>query len=227
MNTLLHGENASAARTRLLELKDQFSGEILTLNSKDLTEEMLTQSLESNSLFAQEKLVIIENLASNKSIKKPLQASNATSIILFEEKPLTSSQTTNLQKLLPNLKAEEFKIDPVVFKFLDALAPQSQKGFLPFWQKYRRAEVPEIILVMLARQFRLLILSKSDGAELNSEWQRLSTWQKQKLSSQANKFTLESLKTNFSALAELDYKSKTGQLPTDLVSSLELFLLSL
>ena len=122
---------------------------------------------------------------------------------------------------------EEFKLDPVVFKFLESNAPTNQKNLLPLWQKYRSSEEPEIIVTMLARQIRLLLLVKSQAPTGPEDFLRLSPWQKSRLSSQSQHFTLTSLLELHHQLLNLDYQNKTGTSLLSLPDSLELLLLRL
>ena len=225
MTTLLHGQNQVALKRRLSQIEGDFVGEIISLDGKTISEELLIQNLNSNSLFKVKKLIIIENLSTNSHILKKLTTD--AEIILVEDKKLSPTQIKTISQPFLKIHEEEFKTDPIVFKFLDSLEPGNSTKTFKFWEDYKDSEVPEVILVMLARQIRLLLLAKTSDPETSPEWSRLSPWQQQKLTSQAEKFPLSKLKEHFSRLCNLDHKSKTGQLTLDLNSSLELFLLAL
>lgn len=229
MNTILHGENQTALRNHLNEVRNSFESEVLTVDGKTISPEGLIQSLQLNSLFADEKkLVIVENLSANKALIERLpQQIGTADVILVEEKETSKTQISALEKIFGKLNVQDFKIDPVVFKFLDSLSPNASKKTFLLWQEYKKSDAPEVVLIMLARQFRLLLLSKFPDAQVSPDWARLSDWQRQKLIAQGRQFETERLKEIFSRLSEIDYQSKTGQLALPLADSIELVLLTL
>lgn len=137
---------------------------------------------------------------------------------IWQDKKLSVAQIKELEKKFPDLKVEEFKLPPVVFQFVDSLKPGNQKIFLPLWQKYLSREVPEIAVSMITRQLRLM---------LNPESPDLAGWQKAKINSQATAFGKERLVQLYKKILEIDYQVKSGTSATDLVTSLELLLLTL
>lgn len=229
MPSLLYGDNQTALRNHLNAVKSNFSGEVLTIDAPTALPEKVIQSLESSSLFSSEaKLVIIEGLLANKTLLETLpQLSTNSEIILVEEKLPTKTQLASLTKVIPNLTPLEFKLDQIVFKFFDALEPGAQKKFLPLWHSYKSQEAAEVVLVMLSRQFRLLLLAKQSDAQLSPDWSRLSPWQQQKLSRQSSSFSEAKLKALLSQLSQIDYDTKTSQSSLNLGDSLELLLLNL
>lgn len=139
-------------------------------------------------------------------------------VVIWEDHKLTLTQIKEREKKFPGIKVEEFKLPPVVFQFVDSLKPGNQKIFLPLWQKYLSREVPEIALSMITRQLRLM---------LNPESSDLASWQKLKITSQASAFGKERLIQLYKKILEIDYQVKSGTSATDLVTSLELLLLTL
>ncbi|MBI4100026.1 hypothetical protein HY440_03395 [Candidatus Microgenomates bacterium] len=144
--------------------------------------------------------------------------SGESTVVIWSDKKLSATQIKDLEKKFPDLAAEEFKPDPVVFKFLDALKPGNQRVFLPLWQKYIMVEEPEVAFIMVVRQFRLM---------LNPHDPDLASWQKAKLASQAKSFGQPKLEQIYKQLLEIDYQTKSGRTVVDLKTSLELLLLRL
>lgn len=219
MTVLIHGENINLSQNKLIELKSNFQGVVQAFPAKELTPVLLRENLASQTLFSEKKLLVIENPTENKNLFDDLQLSSDVDLILYQDDKLTQAQVLSLQKKLLGLKVEEFKIDPVVFKFLESLSPKNQKVMIPLWKEYIKSEQPEIALVMLARQIRLLL-----G---DDDFEKLAPWQKQRITDQRKKFTEEELISFHSKLLDADYKTKTGQTLLDLRTSLELLLLSL
>ncbi len=219
MVTLIHGDNTTLSFNYLTDLKKNFNGEAITLVAKEQTSITLNENFASQSLFETEKLIIIENPGSTKKLFDDLEVPTSTNVVLYEPKKLTFAEVQSFQKKLPGLGVQEFKLDPVVFKFVESLAPGNQKVMLPLWNEYIKSEEPEIALSMLARQVRLLL-----GGD---DFQNLAPWQKDRVINQAKKFTKEQLIVFHSKLLEADYNSKSGQSPVTLSDSLELLLITL
>lgn len=137
---------------------------------------------------------------------------------IWKDHKLSATQIKELEKKYGQLAVEEFKTDPVVFKFLDSLRPGNEKVFMPLWSQYLKNEQPEVAFVMLVRQFRLML-----------DWQNpdLQPWQKNKIRNQADSFGAENLKSLYKKLLEIDYQIKSGQSAVDLQTSLELLLVSI
>lgn len=228
---LLHGDNPTSLVQKLEKIKEdseEQGEEIISLDAHQLSSEAVYQATQSASVFSREKTIILEN-ASQLDPELPWSgfSPDITKLVLKENKKLSAGQISVLTKLFPDLQVFEFKQDLIVFKFLDSLAPLNQKGFFPLWLKYRQTEAPEIILVMIVRQLRLCLIAKSDDRSASDEFSKLSPWQKQKIDGQSRLFNVQQLKFLLGKLSQLDYLSKSGQNPSTLASSLELFLLSI
>ncbi len=159
-------------------------------------------------LFGQKRTVLIEN---PKNPSQIIDDNDVDTVVWFDHQ-LTPGQL----KSFTNAKIQEFKLNQVVFKFVESIVPKNQKEMLPLFEKYCEQEIPEIIFSMVIRQFRLM---------LNPE--QLNSWQKDKIISQIKSFPIKSLRQIYHQLLEIDYQQKTGQAPLDLKGSLELFLLKL
>lgn len=147
---------------------------------------------------------------------------NERLFVLWFDKKLSTTQIKSFQNDIPDLKIEEFKTNPVVFRFLESLQPAGQKKFLPLAQEYLKTDPPEVVSTMLARQFRLMLLAKLDQ---NSD--NLAMWQLSRLKHQAALFSFDQLKNSLQKLLEIDFQQKSGQTSASFHTSLDLFLLSL
>ncbi len=224
MTTLLHGENITASRSRLLEIRSNFNGEVIILNGQSTPPQEVAMALTSASLFQDKKLVVIESALDIKNLPSPDKGS-PIDLILWEDGKLTAAQLNFLKKIFPDLKVEEFTVPPAVFRFLESLRPGEQKVFLPLWQTYIRTEVLEVAATMLTRQFRLLLLVKQKNPGFE-DLKSLAPWQISRLEQQSAAFTQSKLTLFLKELLEIDYALKSGKRP-DLQTSLELLLLSL
>ena len=219
MITLLHGDNLVPSRN---QLKEQISAakdkgiEIIRLTGQELTSEALIQALESPSLFAGQKTVVIEGLLSLRpsklkdSLVELVASHPEIEIMLWEGKSVTA---TNIKKL-KTAKVQEFKIAPMVFKFLDTLT-------LTAFHLALKQEPAELIFYFLHRRLSQLIQAK-DG----DQFLKGAPWQIGKIKAQASKYSLEQLINLQEKLLQIDYRIKSGQDDLPLSSQLDLVLVN-
>lgn len=226
MIILLHGDNIVVSRNELERLKKEKTKEVLTFDGGKIDLSELKQALEAKSLFGQEKIVILENFLSQKpsTVKNQIieylkNLETTVDLILWEGKEMEKKSLDSF----PSAKKQLFRLDPVLFKFLDSLKPGSGKTAVALLREVLRREEVELVFYMLVRQFRLLIALKNVSKDSISEIVKLGSWQKEKLARQANNFDLEDLLRIYHQLLEIDSKSKTGLSPFNLASTLELF----
>lgn len=212
MITILHGENIAVSRKELERVRQEFGGEVLILEGKDLKAEEFVQATQGNSLFGEKKLVIIENYLSGKK-KADLDLESPQSDLVFWESKTLPKTTLDLFK---NATIKEFKIPAVIFNLLDNLRPGNGKKNIAKLRECLKNEEPDYVFLMLVRQFRLMLSPDS-----------VPPWQAAKIRAQAQSFGQEKLKEIYRQLSDLDFQYKQGLLPSDLGLSLELFLLGL
>lgn len=199
MITLFHGEDVTASRNALPEGAVKVDG-------KTATPELLAQMLSGNNLFDGWQTVVIENPK-----KIPEMPPDIDVFIWFDHK-LTATQL----KAYSGAQVQEFKLGTIVFKFVESLRPGNRQEMVNLFEQYSRSELPEIILTMIIRQFRLMLDPSS-----------LAGWQKDRIVAQSKQFPPEKIKKIYKELLDIDYRQKTGLAPSDLSGSLELFLLTL
>lgn len=218
---LIHGDNTIASRTHLNQLIDQHKGrgvsEIIRLNGKKITDTDLIQALETQSLFGQDKLVVIEDLlarprsqakaALTSYLKTTSTPPNTPEVILWESKAATPAQI----KSVGNPKNQHHKLSKLMFSFLENLRPNQPKPNSSSLQQTLQQEPAELIFALLIRQIRLLIQVK-DNAQV-----KLPPWQVNKLKSQSATFSLSSLQKLHQDMIQIDMNIKTGSglLPLD------------
>lgn len=228
MLIILHGENILKSRQELERIKTQDNQvEIILFDGAKIDHTCLKQALESKPFLEEKRLVIIENLLSQKKNLKQQKTildylknpPIKTDLILWEEREIG-------KELLSRVSAtvKLFKTEPILFKFLEAIRPGNTKEILTLLRESLLAEEPEIVFYMLTRQFRNLILIADLGEK---GLPRMASWQISRLKNQAKNFTLEQLLKIYHELLEIDYRQKTGQQTFDLAHTLELFLINL
>lgn len=225
-NVVLHGDNQVESRKRLSLLISQARKkgiEIVKVDGETAVKGDFMLLSRSQSLLAEEMLVVSENFFSGN--KKSLEITgeivkNAGTVFVFwEEKTLSPAI---LKKLPKDFEIEGFKIPSSVFKFLDSILPKNTREMLNFYHQALKQSTPEFLLIMAARQLRLLIWAKTEPETL-----KVQDWQKSRLRRQAEKFSIERLIELHGKLLELDRMNKRSQLPEDLSASLDLLVVGL
>lgn len=225
-NVVLHGDNQVESRKRLSLLISQAKKrgiEVVKIDGKTAAKGDFMLLSRSQSLLAEEMLVACENFFSgNKKsleIADEIVKNNGTVFVFWEEKTLSPAI---LKKLPKDFETEGFKIPSSVFKFLDSVLPKNTKEMLILYHEALKQTTPEFLLIMAARQARLLIWAKAEPETL-----KVQDWQKSRLRKQAEKFSIERLIKLHGKLLELDRMNKRSQLPEDLSASLDLLVVGL
>lgn len=229
---ILHGEDLVTSRNQLVESLVQAKlakSEIIQLNGKKCSLTEIKQALESQSLFQQQKLIIIQNFFSRPDSKqkkqitdylaKTFQESHPSQpqLIIWEGKTITPAQL----KKFPSNTIQEFKIPSIIFQFLDQLAPRNSKTNLKLLHQVLNTQPPEMIFGMIIKRLRYLIVSHSQKNSTLQNFKELRAWQIKRIQNQTKKFTLTQLKTLQTQFLNIDYLIKTGQTNLTLTQHIE------
>lgn len=145
MITLLHGENPAASRKRLEEIKTGFSGEIVVLDGRTVTETEFVQATQSGSMLAQKRLVVVEGIP--KFEIRGLEGD----VVFWNDKRLGILGSLSG---LSNLKTEEFKTPAIIFKLTDSLQPGNGKTAVKIYRDCQKTLDPEYIFLMVVWAYR-------------------------------------------------------------------------
>lgn len=225
---ILHGENEVASRQQLAEkiLTAKLAGsQISRYTASNLSLGTLESALSAQPLFAQDELLIIEELHSlPRSAKKTALLQLLTAyqqderVVLWEKKTLTNAQL----KLFSKAQAQVFKTSSAVFAWLDSLGSSNQLARqLELLHKALATDGAELCFLMLARQVRLLIQVKS-GTSVSGP-----PFVQQKLKRQTHQFDMQRLVQTHHQLLSVDLSQKTGSSPFTLEQELDLLLINL
>jgi DNA polymerase III delta subunit len=229
---ILHGENIVQSRNRLAEFitqTKQAGRELTRLEAKQLDLAILGQTFGTQSLFGEEKVIVIEELHSLPKSKKKDEliaavasyGKDATQVIIWEKRTLTPT----MLKKFAGAKSEEFKLTNSLFKWLDGLTGQpsssTQKTQLQTLRQAITHDGEVMCLFMLARQLRLLLQAQEGN------FTGLPPFMIGKLSKQAQTFTLEQLLKMHHRLLQIDESQKTSASRLGLGQRLELLLVGL
>ena len=187
----------------------------LSLNN-DLS---LAEQLASQNLFREKNIFLLRsdqglNAKEINWLKHNMSRLNL-SLIIYKEGTLPAVAVSKLKALG---KIEKYDLPKTIFKFLESFYPGNAVGCLKLLQEVKKSEPPLFILSLLARQLKLLYLclENSDGLDLPA-------WRMMKLKRQAEEFSLAEIKSFICLLADLNVKSKTGNIALE--DSLDLLIL--
>lgn len=201
---IFHGDDQYASRSALnQQLDQQLNKDILRLDSKTANLDSINNFLNSSSLFASQKVLVITNLFSIPKaildkIIKLIKDDTQNDIYIWQDKTLTPSQT----KIFSKAKINHFSINKVLFSCLNQIRPKNISRFLPLYQKVMEQEPFELFLFFVKNNLRKQITSYSG-------------------------FSKNDLQKTYIQLIELDFQSKNGQLAIPKEIALQRILINL
>lgn len=201
---IFHGDDQYASRSAFNQQIDQQSGkDIFRLDSKTVNLDSINNFLNSPSLFASQKILVITNLFSipkailDKVIKL-IKDDSQNDIYIWQDKTLTPTQT----KIFSKAKINHFPINKVLFSCLNQIRPKNISKFIPLYQKVIEQEPFELFLFFVKNNLRKQITSYSS-------------------------FSKNDLQKTYLQLIELDFQSKNGQLAIPKEIALQRILINL
>jgi DNA polymerase III delta subunit len=223
---IIHGNDTTLSRQKLTGLVDQFQGELIRLDGRQCSLGEFKQALESESLFENERKVVIENIFSRPTGKekellmKYLKNVRPANVICWEGKKIDGRTL----KAFAKSQIISFNLQPVIFQFLDSVFPDNQPRCLTYLHQVLKTEAPELVFFLLAGRIRDLLIAQSTG---HAGLTKKAPWQQSKLIRQAEFFEPSRLLKIHRHLLEIDRQIKTGQTPFDLKSHLDLLIASI
>lgn len=224
MLILLHGDDTVSSRKALEEIKlAHKESEISTLDAKKTNLSDLKQALESSSIWAPSRLVVLENFFSSRPSKEELSylssGNFASDLVLWEGKQTSPGL---IKKFGPRIQIKLFKPPAIVFQFLDNFSPKSEKGNLLNLKKTLSSSPQSLVFYILVKRIRDLLLVKDQKKPSG-----IQVWQLRKLQNQAKQFSFDSLQKIYQQLLLIDIAQKTGEKRFDLAGELEMLILDL
>jgi len=201
---IFHGDNQFDSRQALNKLLEQYTQyDQLKTDSKNVDLDRVNLFLQSSSLFAEKKVLIIENFFStNKSILdkliKVVKNSNDIDLIIWQDKALNATQL----KTFPQSKVQLFALSNKLFGCLNAVRPKNLNGFIPLYKEVLKMGLYDLFLYLIKGNLR----------------RQLTTY---------SKFDQTKVKNSYLQLIELDYQNKSGQLSIPKEIALERIVMNL
>lgn len=227
MTIIIHGENITESRKKLVEIIEQLqeTGVLVErLDAKKLDLPTLESKLQKTDLFGHSRAIIIEELHSLPRSKKLTQmvemiVNSKMQICLWEKRDLT----TTMLKKFPNAQLFYYKLANSLFAWLDSLSPSEQNKVsqLKLFKTAQKEHEEYLCFIMLIRQVRLLLQATNNDAIAGP------SFMVKKLQSQAKQFTLGQLLKLHSQLHALDKKMKTSSNILSVTQEIEQLIINL
>lgn len=229
MIIIIHGDDIASSRRALQEeIEKQKGNEVIRLDGKKLSLNELIPAFESHSLFAEKKVIVIENFLSG-VITKEKQAhltylsefASTFSILLWEDRKIDKLA---IKKYLTDAKERAYIFPVLLFRFLDSIGVSNPSSLVKSFHTLLATQETELIFALLLRLVRQLILARDMGRDA---FGKLPGWQAEKYLRQAGRWSITELIVIYRQLLTIDVKIKTGQTPFTLTELLDIFFLSL
>ena len=229
MIIIIHGDDIASSRRALQEeIEKQRGSEVIRLDGKKLSLKELIPAFESHSLFAEKKVIVVENFLYG-GITKEKQAhltylcefASTFSILLWEDRKIDKLA---IKKYLTDAKEQAYVFPTLLFRFLDSFGQSTPSSLTVSFHALRKTQDAELIFALLLRLVRQLILAKDMGSQA---FGKLPGWQAEKYLRQAGRWSITELILIYRQLLTIDVKIKTGQTPFTLTELLDIFFLTL
>jgi DNA polymerase III delta subunit len=224
---LLHGENVSASRQALVDLKKNYAADSISVfDAKKFDEDEFVRACETPSLLSDRRLVVIEGKPQKISnFQFPISSlSSTTDLAIWVGEQLKPSN--KFFKLVKSAGGQIRHFRPTipkhVFGFLDALGYKNkQKAFLELHRLLEQGESPIYLLTMIVWQMRNLLrvkVSRQKGGQAPCQGVKgINPFVLRKAKSQVKNFEEEELVEVFHKLLEAEIALKTTQQEPKLV----------
>ena len=208
---ILHGEDSIASYNRLQLILSNFQDfEKLKFDEKTTKDDFM-MALFTRDLIEEKKIVSCVSFISLKKIdKEDLKNIPLEKTVIFWEKKKVNVKSFASSKT--KIQIEEFKTPPTIFYFLDSIS-KSSKQPINWLNKFTEDETRSLFWHLTSRIY-LLVLAKLKISlhEVNAfNGRPVQDWQWNKITSQADKFNLATLKKIFYGLLRIDYLIKSGK----------------
>jgi len=202
MINIFHGDNQVNSRNAFLSFLDNYLGDVLRLNYKQVNIDKVNNFLEGQSLFETKKMLSISNPFSIPKINLDkiisILKKSSVDIALWQDKKLTPTQI----KSLGQVNEKNFNLDKNIFLLLRQIIPKNRQKFFTLYYELLKNQPFDLLFFWIKRTLR----------------QQLKTY---------SRFDKNTLKKTYLNLIELDYQNKTGNLSIPREIALERILLEL
>jgi hypothetical protein len=228
---LLHGEEKTSAYARLGQIAKTYPNSKRITFSKENTRDDLYMAIFNTSIVEEESILVVQNFLKDKKINAKDEIFKNTPkdkvLIFWEQSQITPAQ---VKAIATTAQIEVFKPEPVIFRFLDSLAPDS-KAPLFMLQNLQppdpggagaasgsKISYNYSIMWHLSTRILLMILAKMGASAVAAgkiSGRQLVPWQWDKIKMQSRPFKLDNLRNFLAGTLKVDLLIKTGKTDLD------------
>jgi hypothetical protein len=202
MINIFHGDNQVNSRNAFLDFLNNYQGDVLRLNYKQINIDKINNFVEGQSLFKTQKILAISNLF---SVPKPnldkitnIFKKSQIDIAVWQDKKLNNTQIKSLGQITDNI----FNLNKNVFLLLRQIFPKNKENFFNLYYELLRDQPFDLLFFWIKKNINQQLKSYS-------------------------RFDKNTLKTIYLNLINLDYQNKKGNLSIPREIALERLLLEL
>ena len=200
---LLHGLAIKASRNKLVEIKQKFDPNNVILFESGSEFKDIQNNLMATSMFAEERLVILENPPEDFVFELSLVTSHLSLVLWFDHHLKESSR---ILKSVKENKGEVLNFaegrEVSVFPFLDLLAARDKKAYLEMGKLKEAGFDIYYFITMIYYLLRTLAVTPKNA----------QPFLKEKLTRQRKNFTSDQITQLYKDILEIDIKIKSGLL---------------
>lgn len=200
---LLHGLAIKASRNKLVEIKQKFDPNNVILFESGSEFKDIQNNLMATSMFAEERLVILENPPEDFVFELSLVTSHLSLVLWFDHHLKESSR---ILKSVKENKGEVLNFaegrEVSVFPFLDLLAARDKKAYLEMGKLKEAGFDIYYFITMIYYLLRTLAVTPKNA----------QPFLKEKLTRQRKNFTSDQITQLYKDILEIDFKIKSGLL---------------
>lgn len=208
---IIHGDNTILSRQELHKHMDEartMGKQLIRLDGATVSPSDVEMNLGAMTFFGDEKVIIIEQLWSQRSVTKKNAVQNILinaqlPIILWQNKTLTATQLKPFASSKPDIRV--FKSSKATYSLIEKIGISDKVALITSLQKSCQEDTPEFVFIMCMRQMRMLLQLVCGLQPAGAPFAI------QKAKSQVKRFNLESLLKLHQEFVQMDRLLKTSQ----------------
>lgn len=200
---ILHGPAISASRKKLIEIKKKYDPNDVVVFEKEADSADILASLQTVSLFSENRLVIVENPAED--LMTQLSIVNfplSITLVLWFDHEMNKFFASQIKKIPQSAQVFFFPEakEASIFPFLDKLGSKDKGGFLEMAKLKKAGLDTQYLITMILYLLRNLVATPKGAKE----------FVKNKNGRMRKNFSPEELVNLYKYVLEVDFKIKSG-----------------
>lgn len=208
---ILHGSGLSAIANKIFATRKNFDPLAVTeINCKEKDLGQVLAEISTPQLFAEQRLVVLENLEPASDLSKLPGDEKLTIALKFSKKLLPASEILkSTLRFKPQTILLEEKDETSIFPFLDMLGEKNKRAFGELG-KYLEEWGGQYVLTMIFYFLRRMVISSK----------KMPSFMAAKIDRQKKNFNLEKIQELYKEVIETDFRIKSGLIEEKLALTL-------